>query len=55
MVPALQDSVVLRQDKVIPHAVGFDGAAVGIFAFTTADGVSTFLRIVESNVPKDTE
>ena len=45
MLAAIGLILILKQ---IPHAVGFDREAEGIFAFTTANGVNTFSRIVDS-------
>ena len=45
MLAAIGLILILKQ---IPHAVGFDREAVGIFEFTTANGVNTFSRILDS-------
>lgn len=45
MLAAIGLILILKQ---IPHAVGYDGEAEGIFEFTTADGANTFTRIWNS-------
>ncbi|MEG8042710.1 SulP family inorganic anion transporter [Sphingomonas faeni] len=45
MLAAIGLILILKQ---IPHAVGFDREAEGIFEFTTANGINTFTRIFDS-------
>jgi carbonic anhydrase len=45
MLAAIGLILILKQ---IPHAVGYDAEAEGIFEFTTGDGVNTFSRIADS-------
>jgi MFS superfamily sulfate permease-like transporter len=45
MLAAIGLILILKQ---IPHAVGFDREAEGIFEFSTANGVNTFSRIIDS-------
>ena len=45
MLAAIGLILILKQ---IPHAVGFDREAEGIFEFTTANGINTFSRILDS-------
>ena len=45
MLAAIGLILILKQ---IPHAVGFDREAEGIFEFTTANGINTFSRIADS-------
>jgi MFS superfamily sulfate permease-like transporter len=45
MLAAIGLILILKQ---VPHAVGFDREAEGIFEFSTANGVNTFSRIIES-------
>ncbi len=45
MLAAIGLILILKQ---IPHAVGYDSEAEGIFEFTTGDGINTFTRIWDS-------
>ena len=45
MLAAIGLILILKQ---IPHAVGYDGEAEGIFEFSTRDGANTFSRIATS-------
>jgi len=45
MLAAIGLILILKQ---IPHAVGYDAEAEGIFEFTTGDGINTFTRITDS-------
>ncbi|SFP75261.1 Sulfate permease, MFS superfamily [Sphingomonas rubra] len=45
MLAAIGLILILKQ---IPHAVGYDGEAEGIFEFSTRDGANTFTRIAGS-------
>ncbi len=45
MLAAIGLILILKQ---VPHAVGYDAEAEGIFEFSTGDGINTFTRIVDS-------